>query len=273
GMGGGTGTGSAPIAAAIAKQTGALTIGIVTRPFGFEGAHRQKTALEGITNMLDKVDTLIIIPNDRLFALCDAKTTVDAAFKMADDVLKNGVEAIAQVINVPGMINLDFADVRTIMKDAGPAWMSIGRGAGPNRAVDAAKAALASPILDVAIQGAKSVLYNVMGGNNLTLHEVNQAAEIIKKAMDPDANIIFGVAHDESLQNEVKITLVATGFMTQIGPSASETRTKELSDLLKGLKSGDELDIPTFLRRPKFGMRRTIPPKAESPTKDLASRN
>ncbi len=163
GMGGGTGTGAAPIVAEITKQTGALTIAIVTRPFSFEGAHRARTAMEGIGKLLDRSDTLIIIPNDRLLALCDQKTTVDNAFKMADDVLKNGVEAIAQVLNVPGTINLDFADVKTVMKDSGPAWMSIGRGVGGNRAADAARAALASPILDVAIEGARAALYNVVG--------------------------------------------------------------------------------------------------------------
>ncbi len=273
GMGGGTGTGSAPVVADIAKQSGALTIAIVTRPFGFEGRHRANTAMEGITGLLEKVDTLIIIPNDRLLTLCDPKTTVDSAFKMADDVLRHGVEAIAQVINMPGMINLDFADVKTVMKDAGPAWMSIGRATGPNRATDAAKEALASPILDVAIEGARAVLYNVVGGDNLTLFEVNKAAEVIKGAMDPEANIIFGVVHDSRMENEVKITLIATGFTTKIGQLASDNRQEQIKELLKGLKSEDELDIPTFLRRPRFGRRVIIPPTkpVEIPEKDAAS--
>jgi len=163
GMGGGTGTGAAPVVAAIAKESGALTIAVVTKPFSFEGTHRMQVAQEGISRLLGKVDTLIIIPNDRLLDLCDPKTGVDAAFKMADDVLRHGVQAIAEVITVPGMINLDFADVKAVMKDAGPAWMSIGRGAGKNRAQDAARAALASPLLDVTFEGSKGVLFNIVG--------------------------------------------------------------------------------------------------------------
>ncbi|MFH1002665.1 MAG: cell division protein FtsZ, partial [Chloroflexota bacterium] len=205
GMGGGTGTGSAPVVAEIAKQGGALTIAVVTKPFTFEGNHRTKVAEEGISRLLGKVDTLIIIPNDRLLDLCDAKTGVDSAFKMADDVLRHGVQAIAEVIVVPGLINLDFADVKAVMKDAGPAWMSIGRGSGQNRAVDAAKEALASPLLDVSINGSKGVLFNIVGGSSLTLMEVNQAAEVIRQAVDPDANIIFGVAHDPCMDKEVRI--------------------------------------------------------------------
>ncbi|OGN86973.1 MAG: cell division protein FtsZ, partial [Chloroflexi bacterium RBG_13_46_9] len=168
GMGGGTGTGSAPIVAEIAKQSGALTISIVTRPFSFEGNYRRKTAEAGIENLQEKVDTLVIIPNDRLLQLCDQKASVDMAFKLADEVLHHGVQAIAEVITVPGLINLDFADIRTIMKDAGPAWMSIGKGTGPNRAIDAAKQALASPLLDVSMEGAKGVLFNITGGSSLT---------------------------------------------------------------------------------------------------------
>ncbi len=194
GMGGGTGTGAAPVIAEVAKQSGALTIAVVTKPFTFEGAHRYQVAEEGIVQLLGKVDTLIIIPNDRLLDLCDQKTGVDSAFKMADDVLHHGVQAIAEVITVPGLINLDFADVKAVMKDAGPAWMSMGRGSGPNRAVDAAKEALASPLLDVSAGGSKGVLFNIVGGSSLTLFEVNEAAQIIKQAVDPEANIIFGVA-------------------------------------------------------------------------------
>ena len=167
-----------------------------------------------LKHLMPLVDTLIIIPNDRLFTLCDQKTGVDAAFRLADEVLANGVQAIAQVITVPGMINLDFADVRAIMKDAGPAWMSIGKGSGQNRAVDAAKSALASPLLDVSVSGAKGVLFNVTGGDNLSLFEVNQAAEIIKQAVDPEANIIFGVVRDSLMDKDIKITLIATGFQT-----------------------------------------------------------
>ena len=172
---------------------GGGTIAIVTRPFSFEGTRRTRVAEEGILQLCDKVDTLVIIPNDRLLELCDAKTTVDNAFRLADDVLRLGVQAIAEVVTVPGLINLDFADIRSIMKNAGPAWMSMGRGNGQNRAVDAARAALASPMLDVSIGGSKGVLFNVSGGDDLTLFECNEAAEIIAQAVDPEANIIFGV--------------------------------------------------------------------------------
>ena len=255
GMGGGTGTGAAPVIAEIAKQGGALTIAVATRPFTFEGAHRCQVADEGITRLLHKVDTLIIIPNDRLLELCDQKTAVDNAFKLADDVLRHGVQAMAEVITVPGLINLDFADVKAVMKDAGPAWMSMGRGSGQNRAVDAAKEALASPLLDVSVDGSKGVLFNVVGGSSLTLFEVHEAADVIKQAVDPEANIIFGVAHDPGMDKEVKITLIATGFVSKIGqPGIS--RDEELAQFLKGLKSEDELDVPSFLRRPLFSHRR-----------------
>jgi cell division protein FtsZ len=256
GMGGGTGTGAAPTIAEIAKQGGALTIAVVTRPFAFEGTHRCQVADEGILRLLGKVDTLIIIPNDRLLDLCDQKTGVDQAFKLADDVLHHGVQAIAEVITVPGLINLDFADVKAVMKDAGPAWMSIGRGSGQNRAVDAAKEALASPLLDVSIDGSKGVLFNVVGGDSLTLFEVNQAADVIKQAVDPEANIIFGVAHDASLDKEIRITLIATGFKSRTGLAGAD-QDEDMTQLLKGLsKSEDELDVPSFLRRPLFSHRR-----------------
>jgi len=260
GLGGGTGTGAAPTAAEIAKQNGALTIAVVTKPFSFEGTHRCQVAEEGIIQLLGTVDTLIIIPNDRLLDLCDQKTAVDNAFKLADDVLRHGVQAIAEVITVPGLINLDFADVKAVMKDAGPAWMSIGRGSGQNRAIDAAKEALASPLLDVSAGGSKGVLFNVVGGSSLTLFEVNEAAEIIKQAVDPEANIIFGVAHDPTMDKEIKITLIATGFASKAG-LAGVSREEELTQLLKELKTEDELDVPSFLRRPLFSHRRqTITP-------------
>lgn len=255
GMGGGTGTGAAPVVAEIAKQSGALTIAVVTKPFSFEGAHRCQVADEGIVRLLGKVDTLIIVPNDRLLDLCDQKTVVDSAFKLADDVLRHGVQAISEVITVPGLINLDFADVKTIMRDAGPAWMSIGVGSGKNRAVDAAREALASPLLDVSIEGSSGVLFNVVGGNNLTLFEVNEAAEVIKQAVSPEANIIFGVAHDPAMENEIRITLIATGFSSKNG-MAAVSQEDEFSQLLKGLKSEEELDVPSFLRRPLFDHRR-----------------
>jgi len=255
GMGGGTGTGAAPVIAETAKQGGALTIAVVTRPFTFEGVHRCQVSDEGIARLLSKVDTLIIIPNDRLLDLCDQKTNVDNAFKLADDVLRHGVQAISEVITVPGLINLDFADVKTVMKDAGPAWMSIGTGEGKNRAVDAAKEALASSLLDVSIDGSRGVLFNVVGGSSLTLFEVNEAADVIKQAVNPEANIIFGVAYDPSMDNELRITLIATGFASKIG-LAEANQEDEQTQLLKSLKSEEELDVPSFLRRPLFNRRR-----------------
>jgi len=255
GMGGGTGTGAAPIIAEVAKHSGALTIAVVTKPFAFEGSRRCQVAEEGITNLLGKVDTLIIIPNDRLLSLCDEKTGVDNAFKLADDVLRHGVQAISEVITVPGLINLDFADVKAIMKDAGPAWMSIGVASGKNRAVEAAKEALSSPLLDVSVGGSKGVLFNVVGGSSLALFEVNEAAAVIKEAVDPEANIIFGVAHDPNMDNEVQITLIATGFASKTG-MAEGAQEDEVTQFLKSLKSEEELDVPSFLRRPLFSHRR-----------------
>ncbi len=252
GMGGGTGTGSIPMVAQMAKQSGALTIAVVTKPFAFEGTHRMQVAEEGIVDLSDKVDTLIIIPNDRLLELCDQKTSVDGAFKMADEVLFHGVQAIAEVVTVPGLINLDFADVRTVMKDAGPAWMSIGYGSGQNRARDAAKTALSSPLLDVSIEGAKGVLFNVTGGGNLSLFEVNEAADVIRQAVDPEANIIFGVVLDPNMSSDIRLTLIATGFASKdaLGGASWE---KEIARLLKGVKE-EELEVPTFVRN-----RRSLP--------------
>jgi len=255
GMGGGTGTGAASVIAEIAKQSGALTIAVVTKPFSFEGNHRCQVADEGIVRLLGKLDTLIIIPNDRLLDLCDQKMGVDNAFKMADDVLRHGVQAMAEVITVPGLINLDFADVKAVMRDAGPAWMSVGTGSGKNRAMEAAKDALASPLLDVSIKGSKGVLFNVVGSSSLSLVEVNEAAEVIKQAVDPEANIIFGVAQDSNMDNDVRITLIATGFASKTG-LPEETTENEYAQLLRGLKSEEELDVPSFLRRPLFSHRR-----------------
>ncbi len=257
GMGGGTGTGAAPTIAEIAKQGGALTIAVVTKPFAFEGNRRCQVADDGIVQLLTKVDTLIIIPNDRLLALCDQKTGVDNAFKLADDVLRHGVQAISEVITVPGLINLDFADVKAIMKDAGPAWMSIGIASGKNRAIEAAKEALSSPLLDVSVTGSKGVLFNVVGGSSLTLFEVNEAAAIIKEAVDSEANIIFGVAHDPDMDNEIRITLIATGFASKTGMSQA-SQEDEVVQFLKSLKSEEELDVPSFLRRPLFSHRRQV---------------
>ncbi len=256
GMGGGTGTGAAPIVAEASKQTGALTIAVVTKPFAFEGTHRTEVAEDGIVRLLGKVDTLIIIPNDRLLDLCDQQTVVDNAFKLADDVLRHGVQAIAEVITVPGLINLDFADVKAVMADAGPAWMSMGVGSGKSRSIDAANEALASPLLDVSIEGSKGVLFNVAGGTGLTLFEVNEAADVIKAAVDPEANIIFGVAQDPSMGEEVRLTLIATGFASKLG-MAGVSREEEFNELLRGLRGKEEeLDVPAFLRRPLFSHRR-----------------
>jgi cell division protein FtsZ len=245
GMGGGTGTGGVPVVAEIAKESGALTIGVVTKPFSFEGGHRGEVAEEGIINLTSKVDTLIIIPNDRLLHLCDAKTTVDSAFKLADDALLLGVQSISEVVTVPGLINLDFADIKSVMRDAGPAWMSVGKGSGQNRAAEAAKAALASPLLDVSVSGARGVLFNITGGPSLTLFECNEAAEAISQAVDPNANVIFGVVFDPNMDAEVKITVIATGFTSQYGKGAPDL--EELRRLMRG--GGDTLDVPSFLRR------------------------
>lgn len=269
GMGGGTGTGSIPVIAEVAKQGGALTIAIVTKPFSFEGARRMQNADKGIAELVSKVDTLIIIPNDRLLELCDPKTTVENAFKMADSVLYHGVQAISEVITVPGMINLDFADVRSIMKDAGPAWMSVGTGSGKDRATQAAKEALSSPLLEASIEGATGIMYNVVGGTSLTLFEVNQAATLIKQMAHSEANIIFGVVQDPTMDDEVRITLIATGYATK--SMSSQAQMDEHSKMLKTMKTEDELDVPSFMRHPMFSHRRQIPDvtvrAAPAPTK------
>jgi cell division protein FtsZ len=247
GMGGGTGTGSASVVAHAVKLTGALTIAVVTCPFDFEGTHRNEVAEQGVMELIDKVDTLIIIPNDRLFDLCDQKVGVDGAFRMADDILCHAVQAIAEVVTVPGLINLDFADIRTVMKDAGPAWMSIGRGSGTNRAKEAAKEALSSPLLDVSMEGAKGVLFNVAGGSSLTLYEVNDAAEVIRQAVDPEAIVIFGVVLDPNMGNDVRLTLIATGFASK-DALAGVSWENRMMRTLKGVKSEEELSIPAFMR-------------------------
>jgi len=245
GMGGGTGTGGIPVVAEVAKQSGALTIGVVTKPFSFEGTHRGQVAEEGLVNLSGKVDTLIIIPNDRLLQLCDAKTTVDSAFRLADDALLLGVQAISEVVTIPGLINLDFADIKSVMKDAGPAWMSVGKASGQSRAAEAAKAALASPLLDVSVDGATGVLFNITGGPSLTLFECNEAAEVISQAVSPNANIVFGVVFDPKMDSEIRITVIATGFAKAQGRGVYTA--EELRRLIKG--GSDALDMPSFLRR------------------------
>jgi cell division protein FtsZ len=245
GMGGGTGTGGIPVTAEVAKQSGALTIAVVTKPFNFEGAHRTQVAEEGLINLTNKVDTLIIVPNDRLLQLCDAKTSVDNAFRLADDALRLGVQAISEVVTVPGLINLDFADIKSVMKDAGPAWMSVGKASGQSRAAEAAKAAMASPLLDVSVSGASGVLFNITGGPSLTLFECNEAAQVVSQAVDPDANIIFGVVFDPKMDSEVRITVIATGFAKQQGRGIHSA--EELRRLIRG--GSDALDMPSFMRR------------------------
>ena len=212
GMGGGTGTGAAPIVAEIAKDVGALTVAVVTKPFSFEGAKRRLLAEQGISELVDKVDTLITIPNDRLLQVVEKRTSMVDAFRIVDDVLRQGVQGISDLITVPGLINLDFADVKTIMTSAGSALMGIGHGEGENRAAEAARQAIMSPLLEQSIDGARGVLFTITGGPDLTLFEVNEAAEIIHAAADPEANIIFGAVIDERMGGEVKISVIATGF-------------------------------------------------------------
>jgi cell division protein FtsZ len=212
GLGGGTGSGAAPIVAEIAKEQGALTIAVVTKPFTFEGAKRKLTAEKAGESLKAKVDTLITIPNDRLRDVVQKNTSILDAFKVVDDVLRQGVQGISDIITVPGLINLDFADVRAIMKDAGSALMGIGRASGENRAIEAARQAIASPLLEVDIAGAQGILFNVSGSSNLSLFEVTEAAEEVRSAADPEANIIFGTSFNERLGDEVAITVIATGF-------------------------------------------------------------
>jgi cell division protein FtsZ len=232
GLGGGTGTGASPIVAEVAREAGALTIGVVTKPFTFEGRKRADRAEDGVTALREKVDTLIVIPNDRLLTISDAKTTLEEAFTSADEVLHQAIQGISEVITLPGIINLDFADVRRIMGQAGPALLAIGQARGEKRASDAAKLAVSSPLLDVSIKGARGVLFNVVGGRNLGIHEVNEAASVIQEVVDPDAEIVFGAAIDEALGDEVKVTVIATGFDARpvITTAAEESELPEDED-------------------------------------------
>src|ERR687883_795556 len=214
GMGGGTGTGAAPVVAHISKEAGALTVGVVTRPFSFEGRKRATNADEGITRLREGVDTLITIPNDRLLQVIDRKTTVEQAFMEVDDVLRQGIQGISELITEPGLVNLDFADVKSIMSESGGALMAIGRGTGETRAQDAARMAISSPLLDISMDGARGVLLNITGGTDLALSEISDAADVVAQAADPEAEIIFGAVIDPKLENEVKITVIATGFDT-----------------------------------------------------------
>jgi len=252
GMGGGTGTGAAPVIAQIAKESGALTVAVVSRPFSFEANMRKKNAEEGIARLKDQVDTLIVIDNDRLLQLNnqgEQTYTWEDALKMADSVLQQGIQAIAEVVTVPGEINVDFADVRTILNNAGPAWLAIGRGKGESRAVDAARQATKSPLLDISMDGARRILFVISGGPTLTLQEVQDAARVIQDMSDPDANIIFGTCRDSKLEEEVKITMVAASF--PVMAENQQLREDELERLLQDVipQSEEELDVPSFLRR------------------------
>lgn len=257
GMGGGTGTGAAPIVAEIAKEMGILTVGVVTKPFMFEGKRRMLHAEKGIEDLKTKVDTLVTIPNDRLLQVVERKTSIMDAFKIADDVLRQGVQGISDLIAIPGLVNLDFADVKTIMFEQGLAHMGIGKANGENRAAEAAKLAIQSPLLETSINGAQGVLLNITGGSNLGLFEVNEAAEIVSQAADADANIIFGAVIDESLKDELRITVIATGFESKSSErdlkqlsNEKQNQNNEVKEEEKTKENDSEiLDIPTFLRR------------------------
>ncbi len=253
GMGGGTGTGAAPVVAEVSKEMGILTVGVVTKPFMFEGRQRMINAEKGIEALKDKVDTLVTIPNDRLLQVVEKRTSMLEAFKVADDILRQGVQGISDLIAVPGLVNLDFADVRTIMQEKGLAHMGIGKSAGDNRAVEATKQAIQSPLLETTIEGAKGVLLNITGGEDLGLYEVNEAAELVAEAAHPDANIIFGAVIDEKLQDEVSITVIATGFDQQGKQKQEEKKVGQILEQTMGSQdSEDDLDIPTFLRRGRY---------------------
>jgi len=278
GMGGGTGTGAAPFVADIAKELGALTVGVVTKPFTFEGVRRKKIAELGISEMRERVDTLITIPNDRLLQVIDKKTSLFDAFGIVDDVLRQGVQGIADLIIYHGLINVDFADVKAIMSDAGSALMGIGHGTGDNRAIEAARAAIDSPLLELSIDGAKGILFNITGGPDLGMYEIDEAAKAITEAADPDANIIFGAIIDEAMQGEVKITVIATGFESEQNKSqkklytpaetqvsdipssqilrrsdrsffANEPEEPKVESIKKIEDDEDELEVPAFIRR------------------------
>jgi cell division protein FtsZ len=281
GMGGGTGTGAAPVAAQIAKELGALTIGVVTRPFTFEGAKRTNASEAGITRLKEYVDTLIVIPNDRLLQIVDKRSSLNDALRTADDVLRQGIQGISELITVPGLINLDFADVRAIMAEGGAALMAIGRASGEDRARLAAEAAISSNLLDITIDGARGILFNVTGGAGMTLFEVNQAAAIIRETAHPDVNLIFGAVVDPNMGDEMRITVIATGFerqgmarpvmrvSKQAAPASArpaqqpagqqgqplsaqapqQAGQKQDAEFAPRVYNSDDLDIPAFLRR------------------------
>ncbi len=271
GMGGGTGTGAAPIITQIGKEVGALSIGVVTRPFMFEGAHRMQSAEAGIQNLKKVADTLIVIPNDRLLQIVDKRASLKDAFRVADDVLRQGVQGISELITVPGLINLDFADIRTIMSEGGAALMAVGQASGEDRATKAAEMAITSELLDITIDGAHGILFNVTGGESLTLFEVNQAAAIIKETAHPDVNLIFGAVIDPSMGDDIRLTVIATGFdstsmharsqrtrfTSALNSGSKETSLSEnmetpvrrsLAEFGSQLYNTDEIEVPAFLR-------------------------
>jgi cell division protein FtsZ len=274
GMGGGTGTGASPVVAKIARDLGALTIGVVTKPFNFEGSQRMKNAEKGIDDLRREVDALIIIPNQKLLDIADENMSVIEAFRVSDSVLNQGVQGISDLIIMPGLINVDFADVRTVMKDAGSALMGIGIGSGEGRAISAAKAAISSDLLELSVQGATGILFNVIGGKDLTMKEVDLAAKIITEAASPDANIIYGTTIDETMSDQIKITVIATGFesedlRTKYGiPTPADKKPKEEAEEQKqedekpqqpkpesgwpkdnfDQEDGTPFDIPAFMR-------------------------
>jgi cell division protein FtsZ len=273
GLGGGTGTGAAPIVAQIAKEVGALTIGVVTRPFTFEGAHRSQSAEGGIAKLREHADTLIVIPNDRLLQIVDKRASLAEAFRTADDVLHQGIQGISELITIPGLINLDFADVRTIMSEGGAALMAVGRASGEDRARVAAEMAISSQLLDITIDGARGILFNVTGGNSLTLFEVNQAAAIIKETAHPDVNLIFGAVINPDMGEELRITVIATGFdrsnsipairkpTIRVEPSQANSRLHNTESVDRPIRTipqpvefsrvmnTEDLDIPAFMRK------------------------
>jgi len=252
GMGGGTGTGAGPVIARIAKEEiKALTIGVVTRPFGFEGARRSAAAIEGIEKLKQVVDTLIVIPNDRLLEITEKRVSLTDAFRLADDVLRQGIQGITQVITVPGLINLDFADVKAIMQEGGAALMAVGRSNGENRAVEAAQQAISSRLLDITIDGARGILFNITGGSDLTLYEVNEAASVIRETAHEEVNLIFGAVIDEEMGEEVRITVIATGFdQEEAQPRKDVPVRREPKEVVApSLMDRDNIEIPAFLRR------------------------
>ncbi len=257
GMGGGTGSGAAPVVASVARGLGSLTIGVVTRPFTFEGTQRRRIAESAVQELIESVDTLISIPNDRLLQVVDKKAGINDAFRMADDILRQGIQGISELITVPGLINLDFADVRAVMMEGGAALMAIGRGNGENRAKEAAEQAIQSALLDISIEGAKAILFNIKGGDNMSLFEVNEAAEIIRANTHPEANIIFGAVIDPTLQEEIQLTVIATGFDSK---QSRETHTYEQRAFGK----------PTYDQR-KYEQRSYEMPPVDPPQKPVTS--